>query len=326
VTDGDIELSIVIPLYNEEASVPRLFKSLNKLSKSLPSRTEVVLVNDGSTDRTESALLKTKLNFTQRVITLSRNFGQQPAILAGLEAARGKIVVNLDADLQHPPELILQMLKYHRKGVDIVFTTRKYMSHPPLIKRFFRFFFYSFINFFSDKAISIDISDFMSFKRKALSTVLELKERRRFLRGLAQWIGFSTVVIEYQVNKRETGESKYTLFKLLQLSFDSITSFTVAPLYAAGIFGLILFVCATIYAGYVLYIRIVVGSISGWASMLFVLLVLVAFLSIFLGLLGIYMAAIYDELKRRPIYIVKTQTSRKKLSIKTERKIRAENN
>ncbi len=292
--------------------VPRLFKALNALKKKLPARTEVVLVNDGSTDQTEMALLKNSLDYEKNVVTLSRNFGQQPAILAGLETARGEIIVNLDADLQHPPQVILKMLEYHRRGVDIVFTTRTYVSQTPLIKRFFRYLFYRFINFFSDTAIRIDVSDFMSFKRVALHTVLELKERRRFLRGLAQWIGFSTVVIDYQVNRRTAGESKYTLFKILRLSFDSITSFTVAPLYAAGIFGLFLFVCATIYAAYVVYVRIVVGSISGWASMLFVLLVLVAFLSIFMGLLGIYLAAIYDEVKRRPIYLIKKKIMKRR--------------
>ncbi len=307
------QLSIVIPLFNEEKGVRDLFAALNVLSRHLPRRTEVILVNDGSTDLTQVELEKGLLKLEKKIIQFSRNFGTQAAILAGLEHAQGEVVVTMDADLQHPPSMIKKMLQEHQAGIDIVLTKRTYPDDTrSLWKKMSTRLFYSMLDVLSLHVIDAEISDFMSVNRAALTALLSLPERQRFIRGLIQWVGFRTVVLEFEVGRRAKGTTKYSFFRLLVLSLHSLTSFTVAPLYLAGVFGVILFVAACVYAMYVIYVRLVVGTISGWASLLFVLLVLSAFLSMFLGLIGVYIAAMFTEIKHRPIYIVQSRKKRRK--------------
>lgn len=301
-----ILLSIVFPIYNEEKSLPHLVKTLKAVKKLLPSATEVIFVNDGSTDQSSQILRAIRIPYNKKVIVFSRNFGHQAALLAGLEKSSGEYVVTLDADLQHPIGLIPQMIKYHQKGIDIVLTQRVSGKETTYIKKQSSALFYNVLNSLSTQKFSHSSSDFRSLNRRALNSLLAMPEKRKFLRGMVQWIGFTVVVLPFTVKPRIEGESKYTSAKMIKLALEGITSFSTLPLYLSALFGGVLFVCALLYATYVVYIKFFQGSaIQGWASVLFVQLVIGGFLSIFLGVIGIYIAAVYDEVKNRPNFIIK---------------------
>lgn len=300
-----VKLSIVIPLYNESSLIPALFKKLNSLKHALPPTTEFILVDDGSEDKTFEDLKKSEFHFPVQIIKFSRNFGHQAALLAGLEAAKGDVVVTMDGDLQHPPELIFEMLKHHASGIDIVITQRIDGAETSQLKKQTALGFYTLLNAISSRKINPNSSDFRSMNRKTVDALLSLPEKRKFLRGMVPWIGFSQITIPFQVNKRVDGKSKYSSRKMFKLAIEGITSFSTSPLYASAFIGLILFMMAAVYAIYVLYIRLgLQQAVEGWASVLFVLLIVGGFLSLFLGIIGLYLAAIYDEVKQRPIYIV----------------------
>lgn len=305
------QLSIVIPLYNEELAIAALFTRLNKLKKKLPT-TEVILVNDGSQDRTAEKVEELALQYEKKLLDFSRNFGHQAALLAGMEVARGKYVVTMDGDLQHPPEVIPLMLSHHKKGAEIVLTKRIDTDSVPFLKQLTARVFYFLMNSISQTRIGENISDFRSMDRQTLNALLAMKEKRKFLRGMVQWIGFRTIILPFTVQKRVAGTSKYSLQKMMRLAFDGVTSFSTVPLYFSGLFSVVLFLAAFFYGLYVIVIRIESGSVvSGWASMLLVTLTIGGFLSLFLGLIGVYLAAIYDELKGRPTYILRTKSRKK---------------
>jgi polyisoprenyl-phosphate glycosyltransferase len=306
-----VPVSIVIPVYNEEKNIPLLFKRLDRLKNKLPKGSEVILVDDGSTDRTFYVASKTPLSFGTHILSFSRNFGHQSALLAGMEKAKGEIIITMDGDLQHPPELIPRMLELHKKNVDIVLTQRMDSEDTTTFKKTTAFLFYRLANLISDTTFSANSSDFRSLNRKALSAIFSLPEKRKFLRGVVQWIGFSSIVISYQAESRKHGKSKYSLMKMLRLGIYGVTSFSTLPLYLAVICSLFLFSTAFFYALYVLYVRFIVGSaVSGWASVTFVTLVVGGSTSLFLGLIGMYLAAIYDEVKQRPNYIIRRDISK----------------
>lgn len=305
-------LSIVIPVYNEERALPLLAKGLQRLS-GLDLEIELVIVNDGSQDTSSEALMNCAWPFTTTIIEFSRNYGHQAAILAGLREAKGDWVVSMDADLQHPITLIPQMIQLGHQGYDLVLTSRIEHHSTPLLKKFMSFLFYKLINGWGDVRVTENSSDFRLLSRKAINALLALPEKRIFLRGLVEWIGFKTVVLPYQANERSAGETKYSLRKMLKLSFHGMTSFTTTPLYLSGITSLFLFSFAFVYAFYVLYMRLFQGTVvSGWASVLLVNLVIGGFLSLFLGLIGAYIAAIYEEIKSRPQFIINKKVNLKK--------------
>jgi glycosyltransferase involved in cell wall biosynthesis len=298
-------LSIVIPIFNEEAGIKKLFEALNSLAPRLPANTEVILVDDGSSDQSIKLLTEESLVLKKSIISFSRNFGHQSALLAGLKLAKGDFVVTMDGDLQHPPTLIPTFLDLHSQGHDIVLTKRQ-DSDILRSKYVFSSLFYSLINKISATSIPVNSSDFRSMSRRAVNALLALPENRKFLRGLVGWIGYPTAVIEYQPDVRVAGESKYTWIKMLRLAMTGITSFSAAPMYLAGAVSVLFFSSAFLYAIYVLIIKFIYQTaVSGWASVLFVLLIVSGFLSLFLGLIGVYLSAIYEEVKNRPNYIIK---------------------
>lgn len=305
VRKSKIKLSIVIPLFNEELAITDLFKALNALAKSIPPQTEIILVDDGSQDSTFTQLTRHKLTYHKRLLKLSRNFGHQAALLAGLEAAKGEIVVTMDGDLQHPPSLIPEMIKYHRQGIDVVFTNRLDTAQVSFAKRHLSVFFYRVMDTLSSTRIRHNASDFRSMKRTALNALLKMPERRKFLRGMVGWIGFRTATIPFTVGNRVNGYSKYTLKKMIRLAIEGITSFSTLPLYLSAWVGFLLSVLTVIYGIYVLYVRFVVGhAVQGWSSVIIVTLVIGSVLSFLLAIIGLYLAAIYDEVKGRPIFII----------------------
>lgn len=307
-------LSIVVPAFNEELSIPLLAKALRHVASRLPKAVELLIVDDGSQDGTVAAVSAAQWPWAVRIITLSRNFGHQAALLAGLEAATGERVVSMDCDLQHPPSLIPQLYELSQQGYQVVLTQR--IDPPEKIswqKRMTSKWFYTLINWLSDTPVPVNTSDFRLLDRQALNELLAMPEHRKFLRGMVNWIGFKSVIIPFEVGNRSAGQSKYSLQKMLQLAFRGVTSFSVVPLYFSGFFSVVLFGLAFGYALYVLYVRFVTHSVvSGWASVLFVLLILGGFITLFLGLFGFYLAAIFEEVKQRPAYIVKQVTLEKK--------------
>lgn len=298
-------VSIVIPLYNEAAGVGALLTRLSAVARKLP-KTEFIFVDDGSTDNTVKAIRSFKSRrIATTIITFSRNFGHQAALLAGISHSRGQYVVTMDGDLQHPPELIPAMLAAHEEGADIVFTRRIDTAEVPLTKRLTSAVFYWLMNFFADTTIAPNGSDFRSMRRSAVKALESLPEKRLFLRGMVQWIGFSSTTIPFTVGKRTVGSSKYSLAKMLKLALFGVTSFSSSLLYFSACASLILFILTLVYGAYVLYIAMVLDiAVSGWASMLLVVLGLGALLSLSLSIIGVYLAAMYEEIKRRPPYII----------------------
>jgi len=306
-TKQKIELSLVFPVFNEEKVIPLLSKEISKFENKLPARTELIFVNDGSTDKTINELKKIKSIFPVRIINFSRNFGHQAALLSGMKESCGDFVVTLDGDLQHPLSIIPKMIELHKQGYDVVLTQRTDEEGASWSKKFSSNLFYKLINSLSDIDILKNGADFRSLSRKAINALLAMPENRKFLRGMVGWVGFNTVILPFQAKKRATGESKYTIAKMLQLALHGLTSFSTRPLYLSGIFSIILFILALIYAIYVVYMRFWgSGVVDGWASVLFVVLVIGGFLSLFLGLLGVYVAAIYDETKKRPEFFIES--------------------
>lgn len=304
----EVSLALVIPVYNEELVVPFLVQALIKIKPKLPTKTQIILVDDGSTDRTYPKLKTSQLKdyFSVKIIQLTRNFGHQAALIAGLELSRSEITVTLDGDLQHPLELIPTMLKHHAQGADIVQTQRQDTAQTGLIKRFSAQAFYSLFEFLSQTKIGVNTSDFRSMNRQALKALLAMPEQRKFLRGLVNWLGFKSVTLAFKVKPRAAGQTKYSWQKMINLSLAGLTSFSVAPLYLSIILSLVFLVFSLLYAIYVLYVKLIIGSaISGWSSVMMAVLVLSCLIFLMFSLFGIYLSAIYDEVKRRPMYVIK---------------------
>lgn len=299
------KLSIVIPLFNEEENIKALFSELNRLSSKLPKSTEVILVDDGSSDKTLSLLQKTKLKYYKKLISFTRNFGHQSALLAGLEKSSGDLVICMDGDLQHPPELIPKMIKLFNEGYDVVLTQKESYEKESYLKTGLSRLFYRLVNSLSSVDITNSASDFRLMSRRSLNALLNMKETRKFLRGQVAWIGFDYVILPFAVKARHAGKSKYSLKKMLLLAVEGITSFSTLPLHLAGIAGLILIIMSVAYGIYIVTKFMVGATVEGWASILLVLLVVGSATFLFLGIIGIYLAAVYEELKKRPNYLIK---------------------
>lgn len=299
------ELSIVIPLFNEEDTIKALFSELNLLSSVIPKSTEVIFVDDGSSDKTLNYLKKTKLNYSKKIISFTRNFGHQSALLAGLEKSSGDLIVCMDGDLQHPPKLIPKMIKLYKHGYDIVLTQKDFYENESYLKTRLSKLFYRLVNILSSVDITNSSSDFRLMSRRSLNALLNMKETRKFLRGQVSWIGFDHVILPFTVKARHAGKSKYSWKKMLLLAVEGITSFSTLPLYLAGVAGLILIIMSAAYGIYIVSKFMGGATVEGWASILLVLLVVGSATFLFLGIIGIYLAAVYEELKKRPNYLIK---------------------
>jgi glycosyltransferase involved in cell wall biosynthesis len=307
-----IILSIIIPLYNEEKGVAALMKALFSLKAKLPKKTELICVDDGSSDQTYQQLQKSQAPWPLKVIGFSRNFGHQSALLAGLQASKGTWVATMDADLQHPPQLLPTLLKLGKSGYDVVLTERRDTEKISFLKRLTSQGFYSLLNTISPVTIQPGGSDFRLLHRRVVDSLLALPEHRLFLRGMVTWLGFSVKVVPFTVRPRAHGTSHYTWRKMLRLAVDGIVSFSTLPLYLSAVLGALFTLAAVVYGVYVILTFLAGHAVPGWSSVILVVLGLGGVLSFLLSLIGLYLAAIYDEVKGRPPYVIRQthQTTR----------------
>lgn len=310
------KFSAVIPVYNEEETLPVLHKRLTGVLSKLGMPYEIVLVNDGSRDRSEEIIRQLSEKDPHVVgILLARNYGHQICLTAGLDHARGDIVAMMDADLQDPPELLPRMIRKMNEGFDVVYAQRKKRAGESWFKLATAAFFYRLLRKLTNIDIPVDTGDFRIINRRALDSVLALREHNRFLRGMFSWVGFRQTGVLYNRAARHAGETKYPFHKMLKFALDGITSFSTVPLRLATQMGFVFGALAILYGLRVLWVWVMGGTVQGWASTILAVLVLSSAQLVTLGILGEYIGRIFDEVRGRPLYFVREVASREGESI-----------
>lgn len=301
--------SVIIPLFNEEEVFNESYKRLKNVMDSLNEDYELIFINDGSTDTTETLVKNTAiLDKKVKLINFSRNFGHQIAISAGMDYSSGDAVIIIDADLQDPPELIPKMISKYIEGYDVVYAVRSKRKGETFFKKFSAKLFYRTLKYLTDFNIPVDTGDFRLISRNVCDVLSSLDERNRFVRGLVSWVGFNQIGIEYVRDDRFAGETKYPLKKMLKLSMDGITSFSVKPLKLSIVLGAIIMIIDFLYCIYLIINKLLFNSniiIHGWTSTLIITAFLSGIQLLMLGIIGEYLARIFEESKNRPLYIVK---------------------
>lgn len=300
-------ISVVVPMYFEEEVAQECYNRLKKVMVDNKINYEFVFVNDGSTDKTMDILTEiAKQDYRSKVVNFARNFGHQNAVTAGIDHANGDAIVIIDADLQDPPELIPQLIEKWKEGYEVVYAKRKTRKGETFFKLLTAKSFYRFLNYMSDIDIPKDTGDFRIIDRKVAEVFKRMTERNRFIRGMIAWVGFRQTYIEYERDERFAGETKYPLKKMLKFASDGIIAFSSKPLRLVtnlGLFCVIISIALLLYSIIVKIMGYQIGA--GWAS----IMVAISFFSgiqlLGLGIIGQYIARIYDESKNRPIYIVK---------------------
>jgi dolichol-phosphate mannosyltransferase len=304
--NAEICYSIVIPVYNEEAVIDQTYRRLKKVMESTKESYELVFVNDGSCDHT-TAIIKdfSDQDDAVKLITFSRNFGHQIAITAGMDYASGAAVVVIDADLQDPPELILEMIAKWKEGFDVVYAKRTKRKGETFFKKQTAHLFYRILKASTDLEIPTDTGDFRLLDRRVCEELKRLPEKNRYVRGLVSWVGFRQTAVEYERDERPAGETKYPLKKMIKLSLDGLTSFSYKPIKIATYTGGILIFWGLISLAGMLLLKLSTAFvIAGWNLVIAMQLVLTGILLTMMGLIGEYIGRIYDEVRNRPLYIV----------------------
>jgi dolichol-phosphate mannosyltransferase len=299
-------LSIIVPCYNEEEVIGETIFRLKKLCSEVRMDTELIFVDDGSKDRTRELLCVSASEDPRiRVIGFARNFGHQIAVTAGIDAAKGDAIVLIDADLQDPPEVVHAMLAKWRDGFDVVYGTRATRSGESVFKVTTARYFYRILNRLSDVPIPLDTGDFRLISRAVADTLRAMPERDRFVRGMVSWVGFKQTSLPYHRSERFAGESKYPLRKMLRFATDGILSFSTKPLQASIATGMFAAMLALIGIFYALFLRIFTDVwVEGWTALMIAVLFMGGVQLISVGILGEYIGRIYNEVKRRPLYVV----------------------
>jgi len=313
-------ITVIIPAYNEEENILILATKLIDVLESTPYKLELIFVNDGSADNSEEVLKELSTQFINfYFINFSRNFGQQNALRAGYDYSRGDAVICMDADLQNPPELVLELIKKWEEGFQVVLCRRRgAKQHGGFIKEITSRLFYKLLTLISDTPIERDAPDFRLIDRKLVNIIKDLPEKDIFLRGIISWMGFKKTIVEYNHGLRINGNTNYSLPKMLKLATSGITSFSVKPLHMAIYLGLFISSLSLFYIPYV-FVRFFYGhTISGWAS----LIVTVSFLGglqlLIMGIIGLYLGKLFIQNKQRPEYIVKSTNIDNKSSLNFE--------
>ncbi|MEI8315554.1 MAG: glycosyltransferase family 2 protein [Verrucomicrobiota bacterium] len=297
--------SVVIPVCNEQENLPELYRRLLAVLQPLNEPYEIIFIDDGSHDNSATLIRALAAeNCAVHALFLSRNFGHQAALSAGMDHSRGAAVIAMDADLQDPPEIIPQLIARWRQGFQVVYAVRKKRKEP-LLKRMAYLAFYRLLHGLADLDIPVDAGDFSLIDRQVVNILRKMPERNRFIRGLRSWIGFRQCGLEYEREARHAGEPKYTFTRLLKLAFDGFLSFSYVPLRLAFWLGLVSFVLCLVYIGYAIYTKFVFGTNPpGWTSLMIAVMLLGSVQLVLIGIVGEYIARIYDEVKQRPFYIV----------------------
>lgn len=310
VTDDMVDLSIVVPCYNEEAVIPLFLQTIVPILQSLELSYELVFINDGSRDNTLSVLQLAKTDYPQiRIINFSRNFGKEAALSAGIDFAHGKALIPMDVDLQDPPELIPEMVRIWREeNVDVVLAKRADRSKDSFLKRWTANVFYRLNNMISDNQIPENVGDFRLVSRRCVEAIKLMGETQRFMKGIFAWVGFKSHVIEYQRDERQAGQTSFNGWKLWNLALEGITSFSTAPLRVWLYIGLVAWFVSIAYGSWIVLRTLIYGvDMPGYASMFTAILFLGSTQLIVLGVLGEYIGRIYLECKSRPLYIVEDE-------------------
>jgi dolichol-phosphate mannosyltransferase len=308
-------VSIVIPVYNEAGVIEQTHAKLRAAIDALPHDFKIYYVDDGSSDGTDASLAQIAAHDARVIIlSLSRNFGHQAALTAGLDHAEGEMIISMDGDGQHPADLIPQMIQLIEQGYDIVQTQRIDDEQSASFKKWTSSAFYRLINTISGTRVQAGAADFRAMSRQAVDALKAMPEYHRFLRGMVAWIGYPTVILPYRPVDRIAGASKYSLPKMLRLALDAIFSFSLVPLYIGLSLGGLMLCLALIEMIYVLgfWMRGAQSSLApGWSSLMFVILIVGGLLMILLGFVGMYVGYIFQEIKRRPVYLLKKAREQK---------------
>jgi polyisoprenyl-phosphate glycosyltransferase len=298
-------LSIIIPVYNEAESLPALVARLRPIVQGMGCGYELIFVNDGSTDETSRMLRELSIDPCVKVLSLSRNFGHQMAITAGLDFANGDATVVMDADLQDPPELLPEMLRLMRQGYDVVSAQRQARPGDGLWKRGTASIFYWFMHRFVDPRLLPEVGDFRMFSRTAVLAIRRFREQHRFMRGLVAWLGLKEVIIPFQREERAHGTTKYPLFKMLQLAWTAVSSFSALPLRLSTNLGFAIILFGIGYLVFSIFSALITKTtIQGWTSLVCLQIIFSGAILMAVGLVGNYVARIYEESKQRPLYVV----------------------
>jgi polyisoprenyl-phosphate glycosyltransferase len=301
-------VSIILPCFNEEGNIVEIYEKIKTQINTIGYDFELIFIDDGSTDQTLHTIKSlTRADNRVKCISFSRNFGHQAALKAGFDFCHGDCAITMDADLQHPPSLLAEMIENWENGFEIVFTLRKDESETGFFKRFTSNFFYKLMNYMSGLNLQKGAADFRLIDRKIIDIFKDqISEYHLFYRGLISWVGFKTKSIEYAPSARHTGKTKYTFMKMLNFALNGITSFSIKPLRLSIVIGFILAFMSFVYAIYAVVASVLLNqTIVGWTSLIFSVLFIGGIQLIFMGIIGEYIGKIFIEIKQRPIYLVK---------------------
>ncbi len=303
----DIEISVVVPLYNEEENIDYLFTRLLSVLDKLETSYEIVCVNDGSKDNTLKQLIAHhNQNPVIKVINLSRNFGKEIALTAGIDYANGAAIIPIDADLQDPPELIEELVAKWREGYDVVYATRRSRQGETWLKRFTANGFYKTIGKMTSVAIPANTGDFRLLDRKVVEAIKKIPERTRFMKGLFAWVGYKQTSVMFDREPRAAGTTTWNYWKLWNFAIDGIISFSLIPLKVWSYMGLFISFISLLYASFLIIRTLIFGiDVPGYASLMVAVLFFGGVQLITLGVIGEYLGRVYEEVKGRPLYLVR---------------------
>lgn len=300
-------LSIIVPLYNEDQGIDYLFERLLNVLNNLEMSFEIICVDDGSKDDTlEKLITYSNQNTNIKIISLSRNFGKEIALTAGLDLACGAAIIPIDADLQDPPERIVEMIEKWKEGYEVVYAVRKSRQGENFLKRFTAYTFYKIIGFLSGVPIPPNTGDFRLLDRKVVEALKKMPERSRFMKGLFAWVGFKQTAIFFHREPRLKGKTSWNYWKLWNFAIDGITSFSLLPLKVWSYLGFCVSFISLIYASFLIIRTLIFGiDVPGYASVMVSVLFLGGIQLLSLGIFGEYLGRIYEEVKQRPLYLVR---------------------
>lgn len=303
------KIDLVIPVFNEKGVIEKIHAQIRAVVDRIPHEFRFLYVDDGSDDGTVASLRSIETSDRRvEILRLSRNFGHQAALSAGIDHSDGDIVISMDGDGQHPPEMIPRMIDLVQQGYDIVQAQRVAESKPAFFKTWTSDAFYKILNTISGTHVAAGAADFRAMSRQAVDALKAMPEFHRFLRGMISWIGYSSVILPYHQPPRVAGRSKYSLGKMFRLASDAIFSFSLIPLYIGLSSGMVFFALAFVQLTYVLVLWITGNTervVAGWSSLMAVMLIASGIIMILLGFIGVYVGYIFQEVKRRPVYLLK---------------------